>query len=770
VYSFFNHQTAVVSSALFNPKTMDPPDHWAKDVEIWVSVDSATSGFTKAGAATIRPEPVDQTITFEPVEARYLKLKVLSANGTPGYVELGKFRAFEGQRPGYVPLAQRNPDVGAVLSGQPFTAVRPSSGAPAGSDAIAGASSLPRRPPTYAESRHVLVIGGRDYPPVSYSDVHYQTGWDASLYKRIQLTTVHAEHAAPVMLLPGEGIDTVVISQVCNIKTSVSEAFKQALAPWVAQGHKLILQDADSCGGEGPDYSFLPYRFVTSNPGRLGAPSSNLIFVEENTLGNSDPDDRAFIDIKSWLASTNHNNNELGDSNTVKQYDPHWCGHMFGTNANGVSGFIEVYAHLGRGLIIYDGFDRDQVLGTAYRTLVTSELAHPFDPDGLPCTAPLGDFLLTTDDQLKTQWMTPGRTYAYPITLRSNQGYKGDVKLTAAVTPPDPTVTTAFDADTIALKDTAQAGLTVKTTPQSPRTSHTVTVTGKDGIGTTNTLTLLLNERRTGGLRVVGAIAQPEKPTRNLEIILDLSGSMKLPLGKSTRIATARQVLRDVLEKIPDDFNVGLRFYGHRFGSRQKETCTDTELVLPIQKLDRQRVLSIVDQARPRGETPLVYSVLQTPADLKAVGGGSVILITDGEESCNGDPKAAVEQLKASGINVTLNIVGFTLTGQEVQRQLGALAEGTGGRYYSAQNGQALARAVTIAAVGHIPFAVIDSAGHEQGKGRTDGPAVELQPGEYRVVMHVADQDLVAEHVTVTAGSEKALRLVLQGDRLAIQP
>jgi hypothetical protein len=343
------------------------------------------------------------------------------------------------------------------------------------------------------------------------------------------------------------------------------------------------------------------------------------------------------------------------------------------------------------------------------------------------------------------------------------------VKLIVAVTPPDPTVSAALDTGTVAVKDIAKAGLTVTTMPQSPRTSHTVIVTGKDGAGTTNTLTLLLNERRTGGLRVVGAIPQPEKPTRNLEIILDLSGSMKLPLGKSTRIATARQVLRDVLEKIPDDFNVGLRFYGHRFGSRQKETCTDTELVLPIQKLDRQRVLSMVDRARPRGETPLVYSVLQTPADLKAVGGGSVILITDGEESCNGDPKAAVEQLKASGINVTLNIVGFTLTGQEVQRQLGVLAEGTGGRYYSAQNGQALARAVTIAAVGHIPFTVLDSAGHEQARGKTDGPAVELPPGEYRVLMHVADQDVVAEHAEVTAGSEKTLRLVLQGDRLAIQ-
>ena len=131
---------------------------------------------------------------------------------------------------------------------------------------------------------------------------------------------------------------------------------------------------------------------------------------------------------------------------------------------------------------------------------------------------------------------------------------------------------------------------------------------------------------------------------RNLEIILDCSGSMLSPLGKSTRIGTARQVLRDVLAKIPEDFNVGLRVYANRYSWKDMQhSCTDTQLLLPIQKLDRQRILSTVDNLKPRGDTPLVYSVLQTPADLKAVGGGSVIVITDGQETCHGDPVKAAE-------------------------------------------------------------------------------------------------------------------------------
>ena len=202
---------------------------------------------------------------------------------------------------------------------------------------------------------------------------------------------------------------------------------------------------------------------------------------------------------------------------------------------------------------------------------------------------------------------------------------------------------------------------------------------------------------------------QPSKtPSKNLEIILDASGSMKMPLGKNTRIGTARQVLREVLAKLPDDFNVGLRVYAHRYSSRQKETCTDTELMLPIQKLNRQQIISIVDNLRPRGETPLVYSVLQTPADLKAVGGGSVILITDGEETCGGNPVKAAEELKNAGIPLTLNIVGFTLTGKRVQQELSAFAETTGGHYYTAQNGEALARALMIAATEKLADKLVD--------------------------------------------------------------
>ena len=272
---------------------------------------------------------------------------------------------------------------------------------------------------------------------------------------------------------------------------------------------------------------------------------------------------------------------------------------------------------------------------------------------------------------------------------------------------------------------------------------------------------------KTGGLQVVTNLQQAKPTSRNLEIVLDVSGSMKLPLRTSTRWQTALGVLEQVMASVPDDFNVGLRVYGHRYSSVSPQTCADTELVVPLVKLDRQRILATARRYQPRGETPLVRSVLQTVDDLRTLGSGSVILITDGEESCKGDPKAAAATLKASGVDVTLNIVGFTLKGKAIEEQLGALAESTGGRYYGAQSGDELARAVKIAAIRSFPYEIFDSSNQLVASRETSTVAETLIPGAYRVVVHALGQTLT-ENVTVMADQDTVLAVVLKGDQFAI--
>ena len=782
VMSFFGRQAAVVAAVAIDLQTRNSKDHWAKDVEIWTSMDEADASFSKVGQKTLADEPGDQTISITPVQARFVKVRITSDWGAKDGVQVGRVKVIEGTRPGYKSMLDRNPDLSALVKGEPLEKIfKPEGGAdaaptpkapgPAGPTCDASTGTRPPANPKHAQSANVLVLHtNKSYPGFAYmrpNNPERLSPADLALYQSVTMTRIEkVENANPAMLLPENGYDTVVLSQVCDMHR-VPADFKKALALWIAGGRKLIIQDADACGRQ-PDYSFLPLKLVTSNPGAHGASSDRLIFVEENTIANARENDPSFLDIPDWLANKARNSNELGDSNTIKEYDQNWCGSLFGTNVLHVNGFMEAYAHVGGGLIIYDGFDADQHDSPAYQHLVTRELAQSFDPDGLPCTARLGDFVMTTDQKLKVQPMSTGRTYTYPLTLLSNQGYKGDIKLSATVSPADLSFSMKFAPDSVSLTEMSADTFTLITTDATPAGPHTIAVRGTDTNGKSNALCLTLTERKGGGLRIDAATLTKQKRSKNLEIILDESGSMKLPLGKSTRIATAKSVLKDVLAKLPDDLNVGLRVYANRYPSRDKRTCTDTELVAPIARLDRSRILTIVNGTTPRGETPLVYSVMQAADDLKAKGGGSVVLVTDGEESCGGDPVAAGLKLKASGIDATLDIVGFTLTGRQVAAQLTKFAEATGGHYYTAQNQAALSSALTIATLDKLPFTAYDAAGKAVASGEVGGDSVELPPGQYRIVVNAGDLKATANSVIISRGKDAVLTLAMKAGVLTL--
>jgi Ca-activated chloride channel family protein len=270
----------------------------------------------------------------------------------------------------------------------------------------------------------------------------------------------------------------------------------------------------------------------------------------------------------------------------------------------------------------------------------------------------------------------------------------------------------------------------------------------------------------TGALKIVKQ--QGDKPpARNLVIVLDVSGSMNAKLGDTTRWKTALGMMQEVVNALPEDVKVGLRVYGHRQSSKSPQTCKDTELVVPIAKLDRAAIVKAASKLKPRGETPLVHSSLQAVEDLKAVGGGSVILITDGEESCKGDAKAAAALIAASGVDVTLNIVGFTLTGEAAQAELGVLAGSTGGRYYAAQDGAQLSRAVKLAALSRLPYDILDGKGEILVSGQTSELSRELPPGKYRIRVDALGQ-VLEDSITIIPDQTTVLGLGVEGEQFVL--
>ena len=773
VLSFFSREPALIDRITI--QSDEVAKEFPRDVEVYVSSASADGPFTRVTTAVL-PRADEASISFPPVEARFLKFRMLKNQEGEQLFRLTELNVHEAERAGYVPLLIRHPELGLAGGPNPLPGGLPvvSTTLPPCTPVAGGDTAAPK--PAHAESSRVLVVGPAADNYLAAKILRYAADKrlddgvppaELAILSRAHITQTAPEGARPAMLAPALGVDTVVLAQVCDMRDSVPAAFKQALMTWVAAGHKLILQDSDDCK-PGPDYSFIPYRFTTDNPGAEGAKGSDLRFIESNAMLHGRAGRTGFLDAKAWVAETDGFRNELGDANTFVKWDANWCGHMAVRNIHGVFGFSLAYAHYGRGLIIYDGFDNDQGTERGYDTVLVRELAQPFDPDGLPCEARLGDFVLTTDSSLLYRPAAPARTYAYPLTLLSNQGYKGTVSLAVTSSPSLNGLQARVEPATVALSGEGRSTLTVTLPAGGSPAPLAIEVKGSDATGEANSLCLQLGPARTGELTVVSALA-PTKTRTNLEIILDASGSMKTLMGKKTRWDVALETLQQVLAKLPDDFNVGLRIYGHREPSTSPKTCTDSELIVPIEKLDRQGILGRAKAFKPKGETPLVYSALQAPADLKAVGGGTVILITDGEESCKGDPVKAAAELKASGLDIRLNIVGFALTNPKTQKDLAAFSQATGGLFYPAQSGAALGDALLLAAIETFPYTVYDDAGNVVVTGEAGSSPEQLPAGEYKLVVKAGRRELVAPRVRVTLGQETIVTIVLKGNQLVLE-
>jgi hypothetical protein len=439
-------------------------------------------------------------------------------------------------------------------------------------------------------------------------------------------------------------------------------------------------------------------------------------------------------------------------------------------NANGIFGFVQAYAHYGRGLILWDGFDIDSN-GTKWHDIVRAQqLAQGFNTDNLPCSIKIGSFAVTTEPRLVTRGVQPGQTYTYPLALLSNLGYKGTVSLSATPTPATPGLQARFEPATVEVTSLQESAFTVTLPAGGAVKPFAIEVKGTAADGKANSLCLQLGPTKAGELAVISTLAPPTKTRKNLEIILDASGSMKTLMGaKQTRWDVALETLGQVLNTLPDDFNVGLRIYGHRELSTSPKTCTDSELVIPVKKLDRKAILARANLFKPKGETPLVYSALQAPGDLKALGGGTVILITDGEESCKGDPVKAAAELKASGLDIRLNIVGFALKNPQTQKDLAGFSQSTGGLFYSAESGAGLADAVMLAAVERFPYTVYDAAGKAVLSSEAGSGSDELPPGDYKVVVKAGARELVAPRVRIAAGTTATLKIAIKNGQVVLE-
>ena len=150
----------------------------------------------------------------------------------------------------------------------------------------------------------------------------------------------------------------------------------------------------------------------------------------------------------------------------------------------------------------------------------------------------------------------------------------------------------------------------------------------------------------------------------------------------SPRLKLRKNTLTKLLGSVPTDARLGLMTYG----TNDKSSCKDVSYTNPIGS-KRADIAKSIAELTPLGKTPIDLSLSKGIAQLSNIEPTdvqkSVVLISDGIETCDGDPCNTALQAKADGISMKVHVVGFDVD-KEARNQLECIAENGGGQYFDA--------------------------------------------------------------------------------------
>ncbi|HEY9757138.1 MAG TPA: VWA domain-containing protein [Oculatellaceae cyanobacterium] len=175
----------------------------------------------------------------------------------------------------------------------------------------------------------------------------------------------------------------------------------------------------------------------------------------------------------------------------------------------------------------------------------------------------------------------------------------------------------------------------------------------------------------------------------NILFLIDASYSMKEKFGGTERkMNAAKQVIEQAILRIPPDVSVGLRVFGQSFSEVIQIDCRQTALLVPLGAHNRAGLIQAVRTIQPAGLTPLETALrMCAEEDFNNVAGSKIIiLISDGRDTCGGDPCKFISLLPRYGIKLKVDVVGLSLHDKGAQEELHCVAESSGGRYFDANN------------------------------------------------------------------------------------
>lgn len=182
----------------------------------------------------------------------------------------------------------------------------------------------------------------------------------------------------------------------------------------------------------------------------------------------------------------------------------------------------------------------------------------------------------------------------------------------------------------------------------------------------------------------------PSSRNYNIMLILDVSGSMGLKTEGKIKMDLAKEAIKEYVKKASEKANIGLTVYGHKGSNSEKdkaESCSGAETIAPIGSFNMQTIDGYLDTIKPIGWTPIGLAIKKSAEAFKGKENDNnlIIVISDGEETCNTNPVEEARNVYTSSAKVSVDIIGFAVDAQS-QSTLSQITDAGGGKFSAVSN------------------------------------------------------------------------------------